>query len=112
MGWTKRIGGALLGLGILAAIPIARNEMVCMRPIESAASPYRSLLPPESRRNGVDSFLTYPEWSIVHAYEDLAVVTRQHGEEHFGYWRAVAGYWTSLCSLSRIASAAARSPST
>ncbi len=104
MGWARRIGAALLGLGLLAAIPIARNEMTCMRPVEPAANPYRPLLPPESRRNGVDSFLTYPEWSIVHAYEDLAAVTRERGEEHFGYWRAVMGYWSSLCSLSRIAS--------
>ncbi len=104
MGWGKRIGFGLLALGLVAAVPIARNETSCMRARVAEASPYQPLLPPESRRNGVDTFLTYPEWSIVHAYEDLAGVTRERGEEHFGYWRAVRSYWSSLCSLSRIAS--------
>ncbi len=104
MGWGKRIGFGLLALGIVAAVPIARNETTCMRAREAVSNPYQPLLPAESRRSGVDTFLTYPEWSIVHAYEDLAAVTRQRGEEHFGYYRAVKSYWSSLCSLSRIAS--------
>ncbi len=104
MGWGRRIGVAALLLGLVAAVPIARNETTCMRPRVADAAPYQPLLAPESRRNGVDTFLTYPEWSIVHAYEDLAGVTRQRGEEHFGYWRAIRSYWSSLCSLSRIAS--------
>ncbi len=104
MGWGKGIGVAALLLGLVVAVPILRNETACMRARTADAMPYTPLLPPESRRNGVDTFLTYPEWSIVHAYEDLAGVTRDRGEEHFGYWRAVRSYWSSLCSLSRIAS--------
>ncbi len=104
MGWGKGIGVAALVLGLVAAVPIVRNEATCMRARVADAAPYQPLLPPESRRNGVDTFLTYPEWSIVHAYEDLAGVTRERGEEHFGYWRAVRSYWSSLCSLSRVAS--------
>ncbi|MCA3590346.1 MAG: hypothetical protein IOC94_02320 [Methylocystis sp.] len=71
---------------------------------DKAAPAYQPLLPAESRRNPVDTFLTYPEWSIVHAYEDLAGVTRQKGEEHFGYWQSTSGYWSSLCDLSQLAS--------
>ena len=104
MGWPKRIAVAALALGLAATAPILRNELSCMKPREASAAPYQPLLPPESRRNAVDTFLTYPEWSIVHAYEDLAAVTRARGEEHFGYLRAIGGYWSSLCSLSRVAS--------
>jgi hypothetical protein len=104
MGWPRRIGIALLALGLVAAVPIVRNETTCMRARVADAAPYQPLLPAESRRNGVDTFLTYPEWSIVHAYDDLAGVTKARGEEHFGYLRAVRSYWSSLCSLSRIAS--------
>ena len=104
MGRGKRIGVAALLLGLVAAAPILRNETICMRGRAADATPYQPLLPPESRRSGVDTFLTYPEWSIVHAYEDLAGVTRDRGEEHFDYWRAVGSYWSSLCSLSRVAS--------
>jgi hypothetical protein len=104
MGWTKRIGVAALVLGLAAAVPIARNELTCMNPRETPVSPYQPLLPPAERRNAADTFLTYPEWSIVHAYEDLATVTRHKGEAHFGYWQAVSSYWSSLCSLSLVAS--------
>jgi hypothetical protein len=104
MGWAKRIGVAAVVLGLAAAMPIARNELACMSPRETTANPYQPLLPQDQRRNLVDTFLTYPEWSIVHAYEDLAAVTRREGEHHFGYWSAITGYWSNLCKLSEVAS--------
>jgi hypothetical protein len=104
MGWGKRLGIAALVLTLGAAAPIVHNETACIETRIASSAPYQPLLPAESRRNLVDTFLTYPEWSIVHAYEDLAAVTRARGEEHFGYWQAVKGYWSSLCSLSRVAS--------
>jgi hypothetical protein len=104
MGWAKRIGVAALVLGVAAAIPVARNELACMNQRETTANPYLPLLPQDQRRNLVDTFLTYPEWSIVHAYEDFAAVTRREGEHHFGYWSAITGYWSNLCKLSQVAS--------
>lgn len=57
------------------------------------------------RRSEGDSFMTYPEWNIVHAYSDLAEVTRQGSESGFDYPQAVTGFWSSLCQATSVASA-------
>jgi hypothetical protein len=49
------------------------------------------------RRAEGDSYLTYPEWYIVHAYTDLAGMTRQASESAFDYLAGIFGFWTSLC---------------
>jgi hypothetical protein len=50
-----------------------------------------------------DSFLTYPEWYIVHAYADLAGVTRRSSESNYQYGNAITGFWTSLCGATETA---------
>jgi hypothetical protein len=100
----KRLGLVLAVLVVAAAIPIVWNETQCVGSLPPEQTSYRPILPPEHRRNLVDTWLTYPEWSIVHAYEDFAGVARRQGESAFRYWESIAGYWRSLCSLSAIAS--------
>lgn len=51
------------------------------------------------------TLLTYPEWHIVHAYEDYAQVIRTGAPHEFGYLRAISGFWSSLCTVSRQAGA-------
>jgi hypothetical protein len=103
--WLKRIGIALAVIVILCAIPILWIETQCMGSLPKEPQSYRAILPPDDRRNLVDTYLTYPEWSIVHAYEDFAGVAKTRGESAFRYFDSIAGYWKSLCSLSAIASA-------
>lgn len=103
--WLKRIGIALAVIVVLRAIPILWIETQCMGSLPKEPQTYRAILPQDDRRNLVDTYLTYPEWSIVHAYEDFAGVARQRGESAFRYFDSIAGYWRSLCSLSAIASA-------
>jgi hypothetical protein len=100
----KRFGIALGLIVVACAVPILWNETQCVGSLPPAPSSYRPILPAEHRRNLVDTYLTYPEWSIVHAYEDFAGVTRQHGEPGFRYFESIAGYWRSLCGVSAIAS--------
>jgi hypothetical protein len=90
---------------VLCAIPILWIETQCMGSLPKEQQTYRTILPQDDRRNLVDTYLTYPEWSIVHAYEDFAGVARQRGESAFRYGDSILGYWRSLCSLSAIASA-------
>jgi hypothetical protein len=105
--WAWRVGKYLLwGLGavvVLAAIPIVWTEMGCRSARIAEATPFRSVLDAADRRDEVNTYLTYPEWSIVHAYEDLAGVTRRGSESDFAYLRSVRNYWSSLCSLTRLA---------
>jgi hypothetical protein len=56
-----------------------------------------------ARQQG-DSFLTFPEWYIVHAYNDLAGVTERASESDFDYLASIRGFWSSLCGATRQAS--------
>ncbi|MCZ8374090.1 MAG: hypothetical protein O9342_01830 [Beijerinckiaceae bacterium] len=101
----RMVGIAFAVLVAAAAVPVLYVETQCFGPPEPAVAAREPILPPEHRRALVDTFLTYPEWSIVHAYEDLAVVSRRDGEGAFAYRAAIAGYWGNLCALARTASA-------
>ena len=104
----RRIGkNVLVGLGALiclAAIPILWTEAACRGTRVADPAPFQSALEPADRREEVNTYLTYPEWSIVHAYEDLAGVTRRGSESDFAYFHSIGSYWSSLCSITRLAS--------
>ena len=92
---------ALMVVGLL--LPVAWVEFACVG--EREAQPYTALLPEEHHRAEARTLLTYPEWHIVHAYDDYAEVIKT-GEPHdFGYIKAVRTYWSSLCALKERASA-------
>jgi hypothetical protein len=102
--WLRRAVLAIGVLLVLAAIPVIWTETRCVGSLPANSSTYQPMLPAEHRRNLVDTYLTYPEWSIVHAYEDFAGVLRQHGESGFAYADSILGYWRNLCSISATAS--------
>ena len=96
--WLVRLGLVMVVLiaGLLA--PVAYNELACI----PAAKPetYTPRLPPEHRRAESRTLMTYPEWHIVHAYDDYAQVISAGDPHEFGYMQAIGGFWSSLCALS------------
>ena len=88
---------ALLVVAGLAA-PVAYIETSCAP--KGEVEPYEALLPAESHRAEGRSLLTYPEWHIVHAYEEYAEVIRTEDPHDFNYLSSIGGFWSSLCSLS------------
>jgi len=98
--WARRLA---IGLGIFAllcAVPVAYVETSCKAPPGSTRpSEISAFAIPDDgyRRAEGDSYLTYPEWYIVHAYTDLAGMTRQASESAFDYLAGIFGFWTSLC---------------
>lgn len=103
---ARRIGILLLGSVIIAAAPIVAVETVC-RPSAGAAPPRppatRLLQDPAWWREEATSYYSYPEWYIVHAYEDLAAVLRDSDEHAFDYLGSIGGFWDSLCGINRFA---------
>jgi hypothetical protein len=100
----------LIALAIFAAVPIAYTELSCKSSVAPSGNNKPDHLPAALwdggfRRAEGDSYLTYPEWYIVHAYADLAGVTRQSSESAFDYHTSVTGFWSSLCSATKTASA-------
>lgn len=96
------LGVLLLALGLLA--PVAYVELAC-RGGPAAAAGAEPILPPEHRRPESNTLLTYPEWHVVHAYEDYAQVIRTGDPHDFDTLAAIGGFWSSLCSLTRTAAA-------
>ena len=89
---------------VTAAIPIIMVEAGCGRgAIPRSNAGLTDIQDAGYRRAEGDSFLTYPEWYIVHAYTDLAGVTRQSSESGYEYGTAIAGFWTSLCRATETA---------
>lgn len=88
--------------------PIAWVETVCRPgpwptspPSRLAGGPYAAALRPAAA-----SYLSYPEWHIVYAYEDLAAQLRAGDESGFAYLPAIFGFWRSYCGVNRLAGAA------
>ena len=94
---------AAAALGVAATV--IRVETVCTAdvPTPAVTSQFGISDPGYARAQG-DSFLTFPEWYIVHAYNDLAAVTEQGSESDFRYASSIAGFWRSLCRATRQAS--------
>ncbi|MFZ5962042.1 hypothetical protein ACOXXX_03745 [Thalassococcus sp. BH17M4-6] len=85
--------------GLLA--PVAYTELACTAPVKPDS--YDATLPPEHHRNEGRTLLTYPEWHIVHAYDDYAHVIRDADPHDYAYLPAITGYWSSLCALTSAA---------
>lgn len=100
---------ALRGLLVLALLlgallaPVGYSELACQSDV--APDTYTPILPPEHHRAESRTLLTYPEWHIVHAYDDYAKVISQGDPHDFGFLSAIAGYWRTLCGLSKEAGA-------
>ena len=95
----KRAVGLLLLLIIGLLAPTAYIELAC-RPADDT-SQYAAILPPDQHRPEGRTLLTYPEWHIVHAYDDYAKVISTDDPHDYKFLPAIGGFWASLCSLSR-----------
>ncbi|HKR23729.1 MAG TPA: hypothetical protein VJS15_00585, partial [Allosphingosinicella sp.] len=106
--WKILLG--LAGASLVAAVvPIVYVETACTAPLPGldASAAFRSRLPDEEgRRPEAQTWLTYPEWSIVHSAETygryLAAGNRPSG---FAHWRQVLAFWSGLCQVNRAAAA-------
>src|SRR5690242_1562014 len=108
----RRLRTLIIAAGVLAAVAgacaaltIAEVETSCVAdlPSSSAHSDFAIHDDGYARAQG-DSFLTFPEWYIVHAYSDLAGVTARGTESDFDYLASIRGFWSSLCGATRQAS--------
>jgi hypothetical protein len=90
---------------VVLSAPVLWVEGLCTAP--AIRDPVRARLvdEPGYTRRESDSYLSFSEWHIVYAYEDLAGVLRTGDESDFAYGRQIAGFWRSLCRLNAVVSA-------
>lgn len=96
--WLKRLVLFTVLSAVLLASPVVWIETMCRG--ETVESTYQPILPPEYRRLESRTLMTYPEWHIVHAYDDYAKVISTGDPHDFGYIKSITGFWSSLCALS------------
>ncbi len=97
--WIKRLI-LLLVIVILGLLsPVAYVELMCRPQGQTVA--HVPLVGVDWQRPEGRTLMTYPEWHIVHAYEDYAEVIRTGDPDDFGFFNAISGFWTSTCALSR-----------
>ncbi|MEM0947242.1 MAG: hypothetical protein AAGK37_07530 [Pseudomonadota bacterium] len=97
--WLKRAFLALIIVVAALLMPIAYVEVAC-RPIGQPLA-YQAILPPEDHRPESRTLLTYPEWHIVHAYEDYGRVIDTGDPHSYRFLSGISGFWGSLCALSK-----------
>ncbi|MBB3459442.1 hypothetical protein [Rhizobium sp. BK377] len=101
-----KIIGWLLAVLVVAVLlllsPVAYVETFCHADPEPDS--YKPLISdPESHRQEANTYLTYPEWHIVYAYDGLAETLKTGDEHGFGYVSSVRDFWVADCALTRIA---------
>lgn len=102
--WKIALGLAALALAGLMA-PIAYIEIGCRTPLpERDEKSYASLLPVDERRPEVRTWLTYPEWHIVYSADSLGRhLAAGRRPSSYPYGSDIAGFWTGLCAVNRVA---------
>jgi hypothetical protein len=101
--WLKRGLVALAVVVLSLLVPVGWTELQCQG--TSVEEGYVSLLPPDQRRPESRTLMTYPEWGIVHAYEDYAAVIATGAPHDYDFLPAIAEYWSSLCTLTTASAA-------
>jgi hypothetical protein len=87
---------------VLLLMPVAYVELGCRG--ESRTNSYQPLITdPASQRREANTYLTYPEWHIVYAYDGLAEALKAGDEHRFDYWSSIRGFWRSACAVMRVA---------
>jgi len=96
--WVTRLGAALVLIVAGLLSPIAYVEIACSSDVGS--DDYDAILPAQYHRPESRTLLTYPEWHIVHAYDDYARVISKNDPHEFAYLSSIGGFWSSTCALS------------
>ena len=99
--WLGRSVLALILIFALFLMPVAYTEIACRSDVEDTT--YKPIVASVWVRPESNTLMTYPEWHIVHAYDDYAKVIETNDPHDFGFIKSIGGFWSSLCSLNQSA---------
>lgn len=93
---------SLLVATLLLLSPVVYVELACRG--RAVTETYEPLLTdPTFQRREANTYLTYPEWHIVFAYDGLAHALKTGDEHAFDYIDSISSFWSSACTLTRVA---------
>jgi hypothetical protein len=67
----------------------------------AAAGADATVTPTEHRRGEEQTFLTYPEWFLVHSPAEYAAYVQTHAPTDFPFWGHIAQLWRSYAAVTR-----------
>lgn len=102
--WLGVSLAVLLVSVLLLVSPAIYVEAFCHAPVSDDG--YRPLIhDPARQRREANTYLTYPEWHIVYAYDGMAETLKTGDEFQMDTWSAIRDFWVADCALTRIADA-------
>jgi len=90
---SRRSTAALVILGLLAGPGTTVRG--------AQAAPTRPIAPPEHCRGAEQTFLTYPEWFLVHSPAEFAAFTRDNDPSDFPFLGHIGQFWSGYRAVSR-----------
>jgi hypothetical protein len=69
--------------------------------MEPAQLPPEPITPALHRRGGEQTFLTFPEWFLVHSPAEYAVFVRTQPPSEFPFWGHIRQFWESYRAVAR-----------
>jgi hypothetical protein len=91
---------ALLVCLLLTPPAVLGAEPPAQLPAEPpAAAPQESPVPPEQRRSVEQTFLTYPEWFLVHSPAEYASMVAHRPAHEFPFVRHIGQLWSSYADV-------------
>ena len=96
--FLKWVGLALLGLILIIALPILWVETLCRG---TALPQAQAQFITQDTRPEARTYMVYPEWHIVYAYEGYAAALKTGHPHDFPYVKAITGFWSSACALTK-----------
>jgi len=87
---------------VLLLVPVVYVELAC-RGDQRTDKSTPLITDPAFQRQEANTYLTYPEWHIVYAYDGLAQALKTGDEHAFDYASSVTGFWRTACVLMRVA---------
>jgi hypothetical protein len=103
--WARWVSLAVLAGSIVSAAPFFWIQSSCTVPSPPPRVGTTLVSDRGYERRESDTYLSFPEWHIVYAYEDLAGVLRDGDASRFAYLGQITGFWRSLCRLNLVATA-------
>lgn len=98
--WPLAACGLLV---FLSCLPVAYVELACRGDSDVTAKTSQPVMTDAVfHRHEANTYLTYPEWHIVYAYDGLAETLKAGDEYAFDYFASVDGFWRATCSLMRV----------
>jgi hypothetical protein len=86
----------------MIALRLLRSTVACVMFALAASAGSEEIRTPQEHRRGTEqTFLTFPEWFLVHSPAEYAMFVKQHDPDDFPFWGHIGQFWQSYKAVHR-----------